>query len=84
MEKKIDSRLVDFIVDNWDDNRNGKEVQELIEAIVAELKQDYRKWQRSHSSNAEAEAFWEGLICDVQLREFWEKYQYMSSFVFDY
>ena len=84
MKKRVDTRLVDYIVDNWDDNRNGEEVQELVEAIVAELKQDYRNWQRTHRSNADAEAFWEGLICDVQSLEFWEKFQYMSSFEFDY
>ena len=84
MKKQVNRSLVDYIVSNWDDNRNGEEVQEIIEAIVAEIKQDHREYQRRHGRNDEADAFFEGLICDVQSPEFWEKFQFMSSFEFDY
>ena len=84
MKKRVDSGLVEYILRNWDDNRNGEEVQEIIEAIVAEIKQDYRDYQRRRGSNAEGEAFYEGLICDVQSQEFWDKLDYMYGFEFDY
>ena len=84
MKKRVDTRLVDYIVSNWDDNRNGEEVQEIVEAIVAEIKQNHREYQRRHGRNDEDDAFFEGMVCDVQSLEFWEKFQYMSSFEFDY
>lgn len=84
MKKHIDSRLVEFILKNWNDNRNAQEVQDIIEAIVAELKQDCRDCQRRRGYNEETEAFFEGLISDVQTPEFWDKFDYMSSFEFDY
>jgi len=84
MKQKINSSLVGFILENWDDNRKGEEVQEIIEAIVAGIKQDYRDYQRKHRCTPEDEALWEGLICDVQSLEFWEKFDYMNSFEFDY
>ena len=84
MKKRVDRSLVEFIIKNWDDNRNGEEVQEIIEAMVAEIKQDYRDFQRRRGNNPEAEAFYEGLICDVQSQEFWDKFDYMSGFEFDY
>ena len=84
MKKRVDSGLVEYILRNWDDNRNGEEVQEIIEAMVAELKQDYREDQRRHGRSPESEAFWEGLIADIQSVEFWEKFDYMNRFEFDY
>ena len=84
MRKRVDSSLVEFILKNWDDNRNGEEVQEIIEAIVAEIKQDHREYLRRHGRNDEADAFFEGLICDVQSQEFWDKFDFMSRFEFDY
>ena len=84
MKKRVDSSLVQYILRNWDDRRNAEEVQEIIEAIVAEIKQDYRDYRRGHSVTPEDEAFWESLICDVQSVEFWEKFDYMRNFEFDY
>ena len=111
MKKSINASLVKFIIENFDDRQRADEVQELIEAIVAEIKQDYRKCRRRRGDDEvqelidayvalikqdyrecrrrrgddkETEAFFEGLICDVQTREFWEKYDYMNGFEFDY
>ena len=83
MKKRVDSSLVEFILKNWNDSYRGEEVQEIIEAIVAELKQDYRDYCR-RESNPEVEACFEGLICDVQTIEFWMKFDYLSRFNFDY
>ena len=84
MKQKVNGKLVEFIVTNWDDNRNGEEVQEIIEAIVAEIKQDWRECQRRRGRNDATDAFFEGLIDAVQTQEFWDNFDYMSSFEFDY
>ena len=84
MKKTVNSSLVQFILKNWDDSRNGEEVQEIIEAIVAQIKQDHRDYQRRHGRNDEADAFYESVICYVQSPEFWDKLDYMSGFEFDY
>ena len=84
MKKRVDSNLIDFILKNWDNPRYGEEVHEIVEAIVAEIKQDYREQQRRHGRNAEAEAFFESLIGEVQSPDFWDKIAYMLGFEFDY
>lgn len=84
MRKKVDSSLINYLGSKWDSPREAEEVQEIVEAIVAEIKQDYRSYQRSHGRNPEAEAFFEGLICDVQSPDFWQKLDYMLGFEFDY
>ena len=84
MKKSINASLVKFIIENFDDRQKADEVQELIEAIVAEIKQDYRECRRRRGDDKETEVFFEGLICDVQTHEFWEKFDYMNRFEFDY
>lgn len=85
MRKNIDPRLIRWISENWEDSRNAEEVQEIVEAIVAELKQDYREYQRKHSRiSDEACAHWEGLICDVQDQVFWNKMDHLLDFSFDF
>ena len=84
MRKNITPNLIHAIAENWEDRRHAEETQEIIEAIVAELKQDYREWQRKHRMTPEAQAHWEGLIADVQDRMFWEKIDHLLDFYFDY
>ena len=85
MKISCDARLARFISENWEDSRKSQEVNEMIEAIVAELKNDYRNYQRKHSRiSDEAIAFWEGLICDVQNRSFWDKMDYMLGFNYNF
>ena len=84
MKKHVDYSLIEFIAKNFDNERHAQEVQDIIEAIVAELKQDCRDWQRRLGQDDECEAFFEGLICDVQVQEFWEKLDYLAHFEFDY
>ena len=84
MTKNVTLNLIHAIVENWDDSRKGDETQEIVEAIVAELKQDYRAWLRKHRMNPEAQAYWEGLIADVQNQDFWDKMDHLLNFSFDY
>ena len=84
MRKKVDSYLINHLASKWEAPREAEEIQEIVEAIVAEIKQDYRSYQRSHGRNPEAEAFFEGLISDVQSPDFWQKMDYMLGFGFDY
>lgn len=83
MKKNINPNMIQWISQNWEDRRNAGEVQELVEAIVAELKQDYRVWQRGHR-DPEGQAFWESLIADVQDKMFWDKMDHLLHFSFDY
>ena len=84
MTKNVTPNLIHAIVENWDDSRKGEETQEIVEAIVAELKQDYRSWQRKHRMTPEAQAYWEGLIADVQNQDFWDKMDHLLHFSFDF
>lgn len=56
MRKNVTPSLIHAISENWEDRRRAEETQELIEAIVAKLKQDYRAWQRGHRMTSEAQA----------------------------
>lgn len=84
MKKNVTPSLIHAISENWEDRRRAEETQELIEAIVAELKQDYRAWQRKNRLTPDAEAYWEGLIADVQNQDFWDKMDHLLNFSFDY
>ena len=85
MKVNCDRKLIRYISENWDDDRKGQEVQEMLEAIVAELKKDFREYQRRHSRiSDEAIAHWEGLICDVQNRDFWDKFDHLLDFGFEF
>ena len=84
MRKNVTPSLIHAISENWENRRRAEETQELIEAIVAELKQDYREWQRNHRMTSEAQAHWEGLIADVQDQAFWDKLDHLLQFSFDY
>lgn len=83
MKKNINPNMIQWISQNWEDRRNAEEVQEMIEAIVAGLKQDYRAWQRSHR-DPNGQAHWESLIADVQDQMFWDKMDHLLHFTFDY
>lgn len=84
MRKNVTPSLIHSISENWEDRRRAEETQELIEAIVAELKQDYRAWQRKNRLTPDAQAHWEGLIADVQNQDFWDKMDHLLNFSFDY
>lgn len=85
MKMNMNPNLIQKIVENWDDSRKGAEIQELIEAIVAELKKDYRDYQRKHyRMSSEDVAFWESLIADATDKSFWEKIDYLLNFHFEY
>lgn len=83
MRKNVRPDMIEWISRYWDDRRKGGEVQEVVEAIVAELKKDYRAWQRSHR-DPEGQAHWESLIADVQDNMFWVKINHLLHFSFDY
>lgn len=82
MKKSIKPDMIEWISRNWEDRRHAGEVQELIEAIVAELKQDYREAQR-RGRRREVILF-ESLIADAQNQMFWDKMALLLSFSFDY
>ncbi len=85
MKINCDGKLIRYISENWDDDRKGQEVQEMVEAIVAELKKDYRDYQRKHSRiSEETEAYWESLFCNVQSRDFWDKFDHLLHFNFEF
>ena len=85
MKINCDGKFIRYISENWDDDRNGQKVQEMIGAIVAELKKDFREYQRKHSRiSDEAIDHWEGLICDIQNRDFWDKVDHLLGFCFEY
>ena len=83
MKKNIRPDMIEWISRNWEDRRKAGDVRELVEAIVAELKQDYRAWQRGHR-DPKGQAFWESLIADVQDEMFWDKMDKLLHFSFDY
>lgn len=82
MKKNVTPGMVEWISSNWQDRRKAPEVQELVEAIVAELKQDYRDAQRS-GRRAKA-AILENLIGNAQSEMFWDQLDYLLHFNFDY
>ena len=84
MKKYIRPDMVEWISRNWEDRRNAEQVHELVEAIVAELKQDYRAWQRRNRLTPDAQAYWEGIIADVQTQDFWDKMDHLLHFSFDF
>ena len=85
MKINCDAKLVRYISENWNDKRKSQEVQEMVEAIGAELKNDFRNYQRKHSRISDEDiTFWEGLISDVQDQSFWDKMDYMLGFNFDF
>ena len=85
MRINCDTKLIRYISENWEDERNGQKVQEMVEAIVAELKKDFRAYQRKHSRISDATMnHWHGLICDVQDRDFWEKLDHLLDFSFEF
>ncbi len=84
MKKNIDPGLIEYIDENWDNERNAQEVQDIIAAIVAQLNNECRDWQRRHGQDDECQAFFDGLIAEVQGPEFWQKLDHMVHFSFDY
>ncbi len=77
----INEKLIDYLANKWD---KEKDVQEIVFAIVAELKQDKRKAQRNYHYSDEDEAYWDNLIESVQEQEFWQKMDHLLHFSFDY
>ena len=77
----INEQLIDYLANKWD---KEKDVQEIVFAIVAELKQDKRKAQRNYHYSDEDEAYWDNLIESVQEQEFWQKMDHLLHFSFDY
>ena len=85
MKINCDAKFATYLVENWNDPQKGQKVQEMVEAIVSELKKDYREYQRKHSRMSdESVAHWEGLICDVQDLCFWEKIEHIMHFYFEF
>ncbi len=82
MTKRVSPDMIHYIATNWEDRRRAGEVQELVEAIVAELKQECRAAQRK--GRREEVAFWESLAADVQDQMFWDKLDTMLHFSFDF
>lgn len=82
MKKSVNTSMIEWISRNWEDPRHAGEVQEMVEAIVAELKQDCRAAQRN--GKRELVAVLESLIGDAQDEMFWDKLYYLLHFNFDY
>lgn len=82
MRKNVRPDMIEWISRNWEDRRNAGEVQEMVEAIVAELKQECRAAQRKGRS--EDAAFWESLAADAQDQLFWDKMATLLHFSFDF
>ena len=85
MRINCDRKFIRYISENWEDSKKGQEVQEMIEAIVSELKKDFREYHRKHSRvSDEAIAHWEGLISDVQNCDFGYKFDHLLDFSFEF
>ena len=74
--------MIEWISRNWNDRSKAGDVQELVEAIVAELKQDCREAQRRF--RREDAIMLESLTTDVQDEAFWDKMNCLLHFSFDY
>lgn len=82
MTKHIRPDMIEYIARYWEDRRKASEVQELVEAIVSELKQKCREAQRR--GRRDDVAFFESLIADAGDQMFWEKMDLLLHFSFDY
>ena len=82
MTKYIKPDLIEWISRNWEDRHKAGQVQELVEAIVAELKQECREAQRK--CRREEVALWESLAADAQDQMFWDKLATLLHFSFDF
>ena len=80
----VDKKLIEYISKNWDDRKNAQEVSDIIQAIVTELKKDYRKESRSYSFQQEDDIHYQGLIDEVQTKMFWDNMAHMLNFYFDF
>ncbi len=70
---KIDSRLIQNVVKNW----NKDSTSDLIEAIRVELRRDVRK---AHKDDI---PIYERLIEEMPTQEFWIMLDILSEFTFD-
>ena len=82
MTKTINPSMIEWISKNWNDRYHAGEVQEIVEAIVAELKQDCREAQRRF--RRDDAAMLESLIEDVKTEMFWNKMEILRDYRFDY
>ncbi len=84
MHLNMTPKLIHQIAEDLKDSKKAGKAQDVIEAIVAELKKDYRNYQRKHFSiSAKATAHWESLISDVTDPEFWDKVDHLLNY-FDF
>ena len=82
MRIEVNPSFIHKVVSNWDD----EDTQEMIEAIVSELKIDCREELR-HCSGRKAQewqAWYEELMGQVQNEDFWEQMDHLLGFNFEY
>ena len=82
MRINVTPSFISKLVKNWD----NEDTQEMIEAIVAELKKDCREDLRHcyGSKRDELEGWWEDLIGQVQNEDFWCQMDHLLNFYFEY
>ena len=84
MKIKVDPSFISKVYHEWE----SEETQEVIEAVIAELKMDCREYLRHHyCSSSEAEEVqnhFENLIAQVQNKEFWDQMDHLLHFGFEY
>ena len=82
MNINVDPRFISHVAKNWED----RDTQEMIEAMVAELKKDCREALLHYSGRSaeEVQAYWENLMGQVQSEDFWCQVDHLLHFHFDY
>ena len=81
MRKYVNERFAWDVYKYWDD----EETQEIVEALVAEIKKENREWARKHSYGSDEERqYREDLLDSLHDRGFWFKFALLSDWEFDF
>ena len=81
MKIDVTPRFIAKLVKEWE----SEDTQEMVEAIVAELKKDCREaLRRSYGHRDEVQAWYDGMIGQAQNQEFWEQVDHILNFSFEY
>ena len=82
MRIDVDPQFVNHVAKNW----SNEQTQEMIEAMVCELKKDCREVCRHYSSDEAEEILrhYSELEGQVQNEEFWHQMDHLLHFGFDF
>ena len=82
MRIEVNPNFIHKVASSWDDETT----QEMIEAMVSELKKDCREKLRRCSGREaqEWQAWYEELMGQVQNEDFWGQMDHLLDFYFEY